>query len=591
MDYKIINKHCFVRKRQKLYCSKCGEPVLQDRWNCMRHARMDHFEEWDILEPLRENEDFGYAFIPYKDKVGFVVYTPQLVPTGFNEFYKGAKWVEVYKAILDVNEKKVIEKKGGLRDIDYWKNQKMVCLNAGSVYENIYHLFHVPGMSSLGTFFDVLRHRGLRYQQVLSDKKARTILEEELPPYVEKKAKIYCTWTDAGTIYGKAVDVNGTTLLRLDVWRRKTDERIQMLVGENYFFSDQHVDVISLLQEQFKHEILEEDLQAFASANPGIGLMNYWEQSQKNILIPLLAPMFDEGLELLCKGGCTVIADAFYTCKGLRERTRSSDVKKWLGAPMKVLRRIQPDCLQDKEIFHKISQLYRAMPEFFETGDITYGFIQFLMENELAIREDRFGRIEGYQEIHPKVRRRMAKYLQERCGFRHRSYRMYVDYLNLSRHATFEGYTPQYLEGAHNRAMLANRNPLNVSEENFKRQVESEWYRSLESEYPKEAALFEEDKYFIRGPFSMYEMKCEGECLHHCVFGYCRGVANGSTRIYFLRRKSAPDLPYATIEVRENRVLQLKCKCNKRADLNTQSFVKKWARVKGISVEHTDFDF
>ena len=52
------------------------------------------------------------------------------------------------------------------------------------------------------------------------------------------------------------------------------------------------------------------------------------------------------------------------------------------------------------------------------------------------------------------------------------------------------------------------------------------------------------------------ELTTEGGFLHHCVAGYSTRVLSGNTNIIFLREKTAPTIPFMTIEVREGKVIQ-----------------------------------
>lgn len=62
---------------------------------------------------------------------------------------------------------------------------------------------------------------------------------------------------------------------------------------------------------------------------------------------------------------------------------------------------------------------------------------------------------------------------------------------------------------------------------------------------------------FIRAPHSAYEIVLEGQKLHHCVGGdnYRDKMKSGESFILFVRKKSAPDEPWWTIEVRSNHVI------------------------------------
>lgn len=63
------------------------------------------------------------------------------------------------------------------------------------------------------------------------------------------------------------------------------------------------------------------------------------------------------------------------------------------------------------------------------------------------------------------------------------------------------------------------------------------------------ALCMEYEELFMRPPRSGNEIVAEGLALQHCVGSYCKYHAKGSTNILFIRKKSAPDIPYFTIEV------------------------------------------
>ena len=67
---------------------------------------------------------------------------------------------------------------------------------------------------------------------------------------------------------------------------------------------------------------------------------------------------------------------------------------------------------------------------------------------------------------------------------------------------------------------------------------------------------YEEDNFLIRIPTKLSEIVNEGSALHHCVGGYTDSHARGTTTILFLRRKSAPDSSFYTIELRNDNTIQ-----------------------------------
>lgn len=61
---------------------------------------------------------------------------------------------------------------------------------------------------------------------------------------------------------------------------------------------------------------------------------------------------------------------------------------------------------------------------------------------------------------------------------------------------------------------------------------------------------------FIRLPYQAEELKAEGEALHHCVGAYIDRVMKGETTIFFVRRIESPEVPFYTLEWRNNRIVQ-----------------------------------
>ena len=83
----------------------------------------------------------------------------------------------------------------------------------------------------------------------------------------------------------------------------------------------------------------------------------------------------------------------------------------------------------------------------------------------------------------------------------------------------------------------------------------------------------------LRVPASADEIKQEGEALHHCVGSYVERVAKGETMILFVRKESAPERPYYTMEFRDGHVAQCRGlrNCSMTADVKgfVDAFEKK----------------
>lgn len=96
---------------------------------------------------------------------------------------------------------------------------------------------------------------------------------------------------------------------------------------------------------------------------------------------------------------------------------------------------------------------------------------------------------------------------------------------------------------------------------------------------------YEDDEFCIRMPKKPGDLIAEGAALHHCVGGYERSHAMGETDIIFLRRKASEDEHFYTIEIRDNKVIQIHGKNNKWLGNDPEAipFVYEWLTKLGVS--------
>ncbi|WP_048948839.1 PcfJ domain-containing protein, partial [Enterococcus faecalis] len=115
---------------------------------------------------------------------------------------------------------------------------------------------------------------------------------------------------------------------------------------------------------------------------------------------------------------------------------------------------------------------------------------------------------------------------------------------------------PENLQVAHDNAV----NTLNL----LKSEIEEKEYE----ERKKQIKVFEaeiDDLLFLT-PHSLQEIVQEGSILHHCVGSqrYLEQHKQGATTIVFIRKKEEPNLPYFTLEYRNQQVTQIQGKCNRQ---------------------------
>lgn len=84
-----------------------------------------------------------------------------------------------------------------------------------------------------------------------------------------------------------------------------------------------------------------------------------------------------------------------------------------------------------------------------------------------------------------------------------------------------------------------------------------------------EYLCFEQNGLLIRPAASSKEMVDEGDALGHCVARHYMGsYADGRTNILFIRKVSAPNKSFYTVEVKDNRIIQCRGRGNKTPDAN-----------------------
>lgn len=74
------------------------------------------------------------------------------------------------------------------------------------------------------------------------------------------------------------------------------------------------------------------------------------------------------------------------------------------------------------------------------------------------------------------------------------------------------------------------------------------------------------------------ELIKEGKLLEHCVARYAEDVANGNTAIFFIRKINEPDIPFFTLEFKNNKVVQNRGYKNCGRTETVVAFENKWLK-------------
>ena len=132
---------------------------------------------------------------------------------------------------------------------------------------------------------------------------------------------------------------------------------------------------------------------------------------------------------------------------------------------------------------------------------------------------------------------------------------------------------PKSLKLTHD-VLTMNYNSM-VKEENKK--AFDEMYEEWKNKYE-----YHNDKFSIIAPKTPNDIVLEGSNQSNCVASYVDSVKNKKCVILFLRRTNLKDASEVTIEVRENKIVQIKAFANRSINGEHERFVKEWAKAKKL---------
>ena len=95
---------------------------------------------------------------------------------------------------------------------------------------------------------------------------------------------------------------------------------------------------------------------------------------------------------------------------------------------------------------------------------------------------------------------------------------------------------------------------------------------------------WQSDGLLIRPIRSYRELVTEGQKLKHCVANYAKSYADGSCKLFCIRKQSEPDTPYYTLELgKEDRLVQYRgyrndAENNYQPQEEVRRFVTQWMK-------------
>lgn len=150
---------------------------------------------------------------------------------------------------------------------------------------------------------------------------------------------------------------------------------------------------------------------------------------------------------------------------------------------------------------------------------------------------------------------------------------MLADYWRMARNAGWDLDNPavrwpKALEAARDRAMAAEKVVL---EKGYRKLFKQQYQRLKQYSFAWGGLL-------IRPCKTQAELTAEGEKLSHCVGGYAKAVAKGEKAVFFIRKETAPNKPWYTLELNEKelRVVQNRGKKNCERTEAVRKFEAVW---------------
>lgn len=598
MQNKVLNKHCFIKRNNRIYCSKCGKIQMQDTYNLNKHVEFCHFSMYDINKVLSDRDGLAYAFYIKEDKLYFYGYLIELHSSGQygSQRFQGW-WKNIFKAIFSKDGSEIAQY--GRYDVDFWlsylvKAKKIDCLNADNPIDVVAAYFHnVVDIYDWKVFLQMYR-QGRLVQKNYDVKKEYHMPLEDLRE--GKTAEI--------SLFEK----ENVLFLKVDFQFQNQWQRI--IFSDGFCYTEK-----SYPMEQFLKVDLSEAMQAaseeisrFNEKYPYVGLELYCKTGGKNILAPIVTRNYRKCFELVSKAGLGIMtANLFDILKENHWIKEDADnVKEMFGISVAYLRKVQ----KDKNLASHLKlykKLYKYNPSFIDMKYYSQTYIECLYANDLVGKMPNYRDTLDIDRMTEKEILHILRYLDGinaalQLGEEENVYVYYRDYIRMCKELGDYSYglTPKNLMEVHDVLMKKIWYIKNGDiERRFHQAIAKEEYLSLASDYvePTEDSAaeqknpLEKEAYQILLPTCGEDLEKESRALHHCVAGYINGVSEQKTYILFLRKKAELEKPYATIEVLPDKTLvQLKAVNNTKVSNVAMNFVKKWAKVKGITIRSHDID-
>lgn len=111
-------------------------------------------------------------------------------------------------------------------------------------------------------------------------------------------------------------------------------------------------------------------------------------------------------------------------------------------------------------------------------------------------------------------------------------------------------------------------------------------FEKITSDYRYKNLEFKNKKFCVLSPINPSDLVKEGDSLSHCVSSYIKDVCDERCKIYFIRNIEVVNEPLLTVEVRNNRIVQVRGKFNRSENAIEKDFICQWATNKNLKMDY-----
>lgn len=153
----------------------------------------------------------------------------------------------------------------------------------------------------------------------------------------------------------------------------------------------------------------------------------------------------------------------------------------------------------------------------------------------------------------------------------------YLDYLNMQ-YQMYGKVKEKYPEH-----WLSDKHVMNIRYNEWKKLHNNTTYK-IHQEKLADVVAYENKKYKIVTPLTNTDILDEADQQKHCVASYVDKIVNGETNIVFIRDKVDLDTSLLTVEIRSNKICQVRGFQNRYYTKEEYDFMKEWAHKTGLEL-------